>query len=128
MTTAGDLILRLSPADGPGTEADAVLARLRYDIQRAGISARFATAPAPDGTKAASDVVPVLLVAVALLAEARKVVQILSDARTRRGQTIAVTVDKDKQSIRVTNARPEDLDKIIEGHYRSLGPGPDGSA
>lgn len=116
MTTGLDsLTVELSAADA------ATLKRVQYELGRVHIKARFAAEPMDPGTKAAADLVPLLVVVIAGLTEACKLVGILIEARTRQKPVIEVSVKKNgDQHFKLTNAAPDDLRKIIEGHYRDL--------
>jgi hypothetical protein len=122
------LTFRVSTADRPDpagpSSADAeagqraALARLRYELTNSGIAAHFAAEPGEPGTKASAELLPLLVVVVPILAEARKVVQILAEAKTARSVEVRATIEDGKSSIIIRNAPPEDLTSIIEGHYR----------
>jgi hypothetical protein len=113
MTSGLDsLTVELSAADA------AILKRVQYELDRAHVKARFAAEPMDAGTKAAADLVPLLIVVVAGLTEACKLVGILIEARTRQKPVIEVSVKNGDQHFKLTNAAPDDLRMIIEGHYR----------
>jgi hypothetical protein len=88
---------------------------LQYELGKAGVAAEFATDTDRPGRKDVGDLVSILVVAVATLAEARKIITVLVDARLRSAQTVRASVDE----IEVTNADPAQIEKIIEGHFRA---------
>lgn len=111
-------VFRLT-ADG---DDRAVLFRLLDDLETAGLSARFARPPGAEATKAAQDLVPVLLVAVPALAEARRLVKVLADAWVSRAQRISVTGGG--REVVVTNAREGELERVVAAVFDQPAPAP----
>jgi hypothetical protein len=96
-----------------------VLKLLQYELDKAGVAAEFAAEPDESGGKGAGDLLQILVVVAATLAEARKILAILVDAKVRLGTEVRATADE----IIVTNADLAHVEKIIEGHFKA-GPEP----